>query len=131
MTNPPSQNRPVDPNDAPKPHHAYERAEPEAEAGMGDLDKDEHTPCDRTDDRQSSAGAYQPDGTRLKTDCDGNLGRPDQPVARQEEIEGDMTTEEPLGWDQAPQSIPDPEQKRHPRPDGVGGVKERKDKDKG
>ena len=33
-----------------------------------------------------------------------------------------MHTEEPTGWDQAPQSIDNPRQKRHPRPDGVGGI---------
>jgi hypothetical protein len=32
-----------------------------------------------------------------------------------------MKTEEPDGWDQAPTDIKDPRQKRHPRPDGVGG----------
>ena len=36
-------------------------------------------------------------------------------------IAGDMKTEEPQGWDQAPMDIKDPRQKRHPRPDGVGG----------
>lgn len=36
-------------------------------------------------------------------------------------IAGSMKTEEPDGWDQAPQDITDPRQKRHPRPDGVGG----------
>ena len=37
------------------------------------------------------------------------------------QIAGDMKTEEPTGWDQAPQDIADPQQQRHPRPDGVGG----------
>ena len=50
-----------------------------------------------------------------------------KPVSPQNEIEGDMTTEEPSGWDQAPQAIDDPRQKRHPRPDGVGGIKEAKE----
>jgi hypothetical protein len=36
-------------------------------------------------------------------------------------IRGDMHTEEPEGWDLAPTDIKDPRQKRHPRPDGVGG----------
>jgi hypothetical protein len=38
------------------------------------------------------------------------------------EIEGTMHDEEPLGWDQTPQDIKDVEQKRHPRPDGAGGL---------
>ena len=36
-------------------------------------------------------------------------------------IEGDMKSEEPQGWDQAPTDIQDPRRQRHPRPDGVGG----------
>lgn len=36
-------------------------------------------------------------------------------------IEGDMKTEEPTGWDQAPQEATLPRNKRQPRPDGVGG----------
>lgn len=60
---------------APKPHHAYERADPEAEAGMGDLDKDQHTPVDREDSHQNAA-MTRPDGKPLKSDCDENLGRP-------------------------------------------------------
>jgi hypothetical protein len=36
-------------------------------------------------------------------------------------IEGDMKTEEPTGWDQAPQGATAPRNKRQPRPDGVGG----------
>ena len=45
------------------------------------------------------------------------------PVTPPEKIEGSMHTEEPTGWDQAPQAISDPRQKRHPRPDGIGGLK--------
>lgn len=36
-------------------------------------------------------------------------------------IEGDMKTEEPDGWDKAPQEATKPRNKRQPRPDGVGG----------
>jgi hypothetical protein len=43
------------------------------------------------------------------------------------EIEGSMKTEEPTGWDLAPQAIEDPRQKRHPRPDGVGALEHRED----
>lgn len=36
-------------------------------------------------------------------------------------IAGDMNTEVPDGWDQAPNDIQDVQSRRHPRPDGVGG----------
>lgn len=36
-------------------------------------------------------------------------------------VEGNMKTEEPTGWDQAPQEAQKPRNKRHSRPDGVGG----------
>jgi hypothetical protein len=45
------------------------------------------------------------------------------PLVAESKIAGSMHTEEPTGWDQAPQAISDPRQKRHPRPDGVGGLK--------
>lgn len=44
-----------------------------------------------------------------------------QPLPAGGQIAGDMRSEEPQGWDQAPTDIHDPEKKRHPRPDGVGG----------
>lgn len=114
----PTTNRPTQ---APRPDQSYERADPNGEAGMGDLDKDQHTPTDR-DDAHEHAAAQKPDGTPLKTDSTENLGRPSKPVVPEERIEGDMTTEEPLGWDQAPQDIKNPTQKRHPRTEGKGGV---------
>ncbi len=48
-----SQNRPASPAKAPDPSTSYERAKPEAEAGMGRLDNNEATPtkdADRIDD---------------------------------------------------------------------------------
>lgn len=45
------------------------------------------------------------------------------PITPPEKIEGSMHTEEPTGWDLAPQDIKDPQQKRHPRPDGEGGIR--------
>ena len=44
------------------------------------------------------------------------------PVIPEDQISGSMKTEEPTGWDQAPQAIDNPRQKRHPRPDGAGGI---------
>lgn len=45
-------------------------------------------------------------------------------------IEGNMKTEEPTGWDQAPQEATAPRNKRQPRPDGVGGSDPRSSKDR-
>ncbi len=36
----------------PKPHNSYERADPRAESGMGDLDRAESTPTNRPDSQQ-------------------------------------------------------------------------------
>ena len=45
----------------------------------------------------------------------------EKPLIDESEISGSMHTEEPTGWDQAPQSIKETRHKRHPRPDGTGG----------
>lgn len=47
---------------------------------------------------------------------------PSDPLPTGGSIRGDMNSEEPLGWDQAPQDIQHPRHKRHSRPDGVGGL---------
>ncbi|MGC4030761.1 MAG: hypothetical protein QM754_03280 [Tepidisphaeraceae bacterium] len=52
------------------------------------------------------------------------------PLVAESEIAGSMHTEEPTGWDQAPQDIHNPREKRHPRPDGVGGIKPAKGPDR-
>ncbi len=64
--------------------------------------------------RQNHSALTPPSKTRSE--------RHDKPLVDESEIEGSMHTEEPMGWDQAPQAIKDPRQKRHPRPDGVGGL---------
>lgn len=53
----------------------------------------------------------------------------EKPLVDEDEIDGSMMTEEPTGWDQARQDIDDPEQKRHPRPDGLGGIVRAEDSD--
>ena len=45
------------------------------------------------------------------------------PIVNEDEIAGSVHTEEPLGWDQVPKAIDNPREKRHPRPDGIGGIK--------
>ena len=57
----------------------------------------------------------------------GPSGPAKRPLVSESEIEGSMKTEEPTGWDLAPQAIEDPRQKRHPRPDGVGALEHRED----
>jgi len=44
-----SQNRPASPKNAPDPATSYERARPENEAGMGQLDMEDVIPEDRPD----------------------------------------------------------------------------------
>lgn len=75
------------PEEAPKTHATYERAEEDTTQRKGETS----------------------DGKRTT------------PLPAGGKIEGDMHTEEPNGWDQAPQDITDPEKKRHPRVDKVGG----------
>ncbi|HEX8323594.1 MAG TPA: hypothetical protein VF595_06730 [Tepidisphaeraceae bacterium] len=58
-----------------------------------------------------------------KNQTGSNDSTSEPPLVDESEIEGSMHTEEPTGWDQAPQAIDNPRQKRHPRPDGVGGIK--------
>ena len=45
----------------------------------------------------------------------------EKPLVDESKIDGNMHTEQPTGWDQAPQAIDNVRQKRHPRPDGTGG----------
>jgi hypothetical protein len=45
-----------------------------------------------------------------------------KPSLDEKKIAGSMNTEEPDGWDLAPQNIADPRQQRHPRPDSTGGI---------
>lgn len=47
---------------------------------------------------------------------------PNKPMIDESDIAGSMHTEEPMGSDLAPQKIDRPRDKRHPRPDGVGGL---------
>jgi hypothetical protein len=64
--------------------------------------------------RQQQQQEQQRAGGRSAADRSG-------PLRSGSKIAGDMKTEEPDGWDQAPTDIKDPRQQRHPRPDGLGG----------
>ena len=111
---------------APDPSNSYERAHPENEAGMGRLDNDVATPR-QSPDRQDAAvqNKQKPEGQinaedveneRAGRDLANGGAAPDQP-------DHSMKDEEPLGWDQAPTDIHDPERQRHPRTEGKGGTK--------
>ena len=113
--------RPQEKTDAPDPSNAYERSHPEREAGMGRLDNNDATPTNRPD-RQSSAVKNKQPPDREITGQD-NVNRRASASPTQPQPDHSMHEEEPLGWDQAPTDIKDPQQKRHPRKEGRGGVK--------
>lgn len=112
------QMRPASPQQAPDPANSYERSNPGREAGMGRLDNNKSTPTDAPD-RQGQAVTNKQDPTRQVNGQDPVSQRggpaPEQP-------DHSMKDEEPLGWDQAPTDIHDPQQQRHPRREGKGGT---------
>jgi hypothetical protein len=142
-----SQNRPASPQQAPDTARSYERAQPAKEAGMGRLDNDVATPTqapDRqhqpvtnrqeprqinahevTDSRSTGTPVHgrHPEGERVVNEPghpSHPAGGPGQAVSRQPDHS--MKDEEPLGWDQAPTDIQDPERQRQPRTGGKGGT---------
>lgn len=148
----PSQNRPTSPQQAPDTATNYERAKPEKEAGMGRLhspvggatperrpesvagqrdDRQPHQP----DDWDKSASNVQPGDRQLNAHDDpGGTGGAGQPLNQinlsrpAEQPDHSMFDEEPMGWDQAPTDILDPEQQRHPRTGGKGGTPDATDR---
>jgi len=112
------QMRPASPQQAPDPSHSYERSHPGREAGMGRLDSDKPVPANSPDKGQEAVGNRQ-DGTKQLNahDAVNQRGGP-APV----QPDHSMKDEEPLGWDQAPTDIHDPERQRHPRTEGKGGT---------
>ena len=135
-----SQNRPASPAHAPDPATNYERAKPEKEAGMGRLDSPigRATPTDRADDLEQPLDNTQPGDRQINAhdepggsasavggqplnQIDLSRPAPDQP-------DHSMHDEEPMGWDQAPTDIHDPEQQRQPRTGGKGGTPDPRDR---
>jgi len=114
------QMRPASPQQAPDPANSYERAHPENEAGMGRMDNNKAVPENKPD-RQGEGVRNKQDGDRQVNGQDttnhraGARPAPEQP-------DHSMHDEEPAGWDQAPNDIDDPAQKRHPRTGGKGGT---------
>ncbi len=97
----------------------YERAKPEKESGMGRLDNNAGTPTNRPDRSE--------DAIKNKQNADRQINADDEGLADDVDRSGQvvdhtMFDEEPTGWDQAPQAIKDPQQKRHPRTEGKGGT---------
>jgi hypothetical protein len=128
------QMRPASPEQAPDPARAYERAKPEAEAGMGSLKNSspDATPTRRPDEVEAAVRNREPGSrqinsedaanTRLKpTQAPGNAPDKDR-LPPPEPVDHSMLDEEPDGWDQAPQEIQNPRRKRHPRTEGKGGT---------
>ena len=120
------QMRPASPQQAPDPSNSYERSHPERESGQGRLDNNMRATPARTDDKADDAVTNRQPSRQLNahetTDArkSSDPGEPAGPAADQPDHS--MKDEEPTGWDQAPQSIQDPRQKRHPRTEGKGGT---------
>lgn len=112
------QMRPASKEKAPDPSDSYERSHPEHEAGMGRLDNNKATPTNEPNHQQDTVDNAH-DGTRQLNAHDAINQRggpaPEQP-------DHSMKEEEPLGWDQAPTDIHEPNRQRHPRTEGKGGV---------
>jgi hypothetical protein len=123
------QTRPLSPNQAPDPARSYERAKPEAEAGMGRMDSDKAVPSEHPDHMKDAISHAQ--GPRqinahdvVSERATGTPGTPGTPEAMRppEPVDHSMKEEEPDGWDLAPNDIKDPKAKRHPRTEGKGGT---------
>jgi hypothetical protein len=135
------QMRPASPSQAPDPATSYERAKPEKEAGMGRLDNNANaTPENQPDRMDQAVNNKQPPRQVNAEDVTSGLvagnpqgatgqdavkpGNPDLPA----QPDHSMFEEEPMGWDQAPTDIHDPERQRHPRTEGKGGTPDPGDK---
>jgi hypothetical protein len=131
--------KPVSPQSCPDTARSYERAKPSKESGMGRLHSPA-TPESDSPDREEQAVKNQNEPRQLNAhdvidqQAEESPTEP-RPHATREGPHADqaqaddqpdhsMHDEEPLGWDQAPQNIQDPRQKRHPRTKGTGGLKE-------
>jgi hypothetical protein len=111
------QMRPASPQQAPDPSHSYERSHPGRESGMGRMDNDEAVPH-QSPDRQADVAMNRQELRQVNAhDAINQRGGP-APV----QPDHSMKDEEPLGWDQAPTDIHDPERQRQPRTEGKGGT---------
>lgn len=116
----PDQSHPTSPAQAPNPAHNYERAIPARESPSGGLDQPS-TRQPRQPDRAGPEGTSGRHTNRPTSDSmEGSTSV--QPSVNPGQVAHSMKDEEPTGWDQAPQDIHDPQQQRHPRTEGKGGV---------
>jgi hypothetical protein len=106
--------QPSSPKDAPDPANSYERAKPDREGGLDRKYESQETP----DKLEESVQNRQDPKRQLNADdvIDRRGGHP------ADEPDHSMHEEEPLGADQRPQDIDDPQKKRHPRTGGKGGT---------
>lgn len=107
------------PHSAPDPADSYERARPENVSPHGGLDQAK-APVHEVPDKNAPEGTTARHTNRPNSDSMENSTEV-QPVSP-DDVEHSMKDEEPDGWDQAPMSISDPQQKRHSRTEGKGGV---------
>lgn len=111
---------PTEPRVPPDPATSYERAKPEKESPQGTLEGP-NPPLHESPDRGAPEGTTgkhtnRPASDSMETSTD------KQADSEPGDVKHSMFEEEPTGWDQAPQSISDPERKRQPRTEGKGGV---------
>src|SRR5690242_15434998 len=100
--------RPTSKEHAPDPARSYERAKPEAEAGMGRLDSNDNAvPTDRPDQMPGAVkNAQKPRQVNAQelTD-DAQSADPARSMPPPQDVDHSMLDEEPDGWDQAPTDI--------------------------
>lgn len=117
--------KPPPPDEVPETDATYERSNTDptlklADAKAGKTPK-RCTPVPPSEHQSPPAIRLQnQQGRQQQQQPESDVSR-SKPLPSGAKIAGSMKTEEPDGWDQAPMDIKDPKQKRHPRPDGVGG----------
>jgi len=115
------QMRPASNAEAPDPSYNYERSHPGREAGMGRLDNNSKaTPTDSPDHIRQAVGNKQDGSRQINAHEVANQRADSEPLPPPPDHS--MKDEEPMGWDQAPTDIHDPQQQRHPRTEGKGGT---------
>src|SRR5882672_73251 len=98
------QNRPLSKQEAPDPSRSYERAQPNAESGMGRLDNNRSTPT-RTPDKVDQAVKHKQDNRQINAQ---DVVNEREEQAAPNQPDDSMEDEEPMGWDQAPTDIKKP-----------------------
>jgi hypothetical protein len=111
------QMQPSSPKDAPDPSNAYERSHPEREGGLDRKFPDTKAPYNM----HRSVQHRQDPKRQLNADEVVNR-RGGPPEIQPNEPNHSMKDEEPLGADQRPLDIDDPQRQRQPRTGGKGGT---------